>query len=163
MSRVHSCPRRHHSAQSRGDLILSLSHADCDLDQGVGDGFVRAQLHELRRHRDAELGSHFGDLLLLRLGAEGGSESVERLLSGHETLELGRRVVILDSVLILDLLLGSLLVSLSNGVFHLSLHLGSLNTSLLNRHVLVVVTDVDRGRRSGHDSKNDGSHIELKL
>ena len=88
---------------------------------------------------------------------------MERLLSGHETLELGRGVVILNSVLILNLLLGSLLVSLSNGVFHLSLHLGGLNTSLLNRHVLVVVTDVNRGRGSGHDSKNDGSHLELKL
>lgn len=59
------------SVKSRADLFFRLAHADGDFDKSVGDGLVGAELHQLGRHRDAELLSHAGDLVEVGLGAEG--------------------------------------------------------------------------------------------
>ena len=135
--------RVHRSAESRSDLILRLAHADGNLDQGVGNGLVGAQLHKLRRHRDAKLLRHLRNLFFLRLRAEGGRQTVERLLSIHQTLKLRGWVVVRDGALVLCLLLSSLLVGLSNGVVHLSLHLGGLKSGLLDGQLLVSVVDLN--------------------
>ena len=138
--------RVHRSAESRSDLILRLAHADGNLDQGVGNGLVGAQLHKLRRHRDTKLLRHLRNLVLLRLCAEGGRQTVERLLSIHQTLKLRGWVVVLDGTLVLFLLLSSLLVGLCNGVVHLSLHLGGLKPGLLDGQLLVSVVDLNSTR-----------------
>ena len=116
----------HCSAESRSDLILRLAHADGNLDQGIGDGLVGAQLHKLRRHRDTKLLCHLSNLFFLGLSAEGGRQTVQRLLGVHQTLKLRSWVIVLDGALVLLLLFSSLLVSLRNGVVHLSLHLSGL-------------------------------------
>ena len=138
----------HCSAKRLGDLILRLAHADGDLDECVGDGLVGAQLHKLRRHRDAKLLCHLSHLFLLRLSAEGGRQTVQRLLGVHQTLKLRSWVIVLDGALVLDLLLSSLLVSLSNGVVHLSLHLGGLESGLFDGHIVLMGGDFECTRLS---------------
>ena len=67
---------------------------------------------------------------------------MQGLLSIHEALQLGCRVVVLDSLLVLGLLLCSLLISLRDGLVHLHLHLGGLNTRLLDRQVITVLSQL---------------------
>ena len=145
------------SVESLADLFLSFTHADSDLDESVGDSLVAAKLHELRGHRDTKLLSHGSDLLKGGLSAESRGKSMERLLGVHETLQLGGGIVIGDGALVLLLLLGSLLVGNGDGLIHLSLHLGGLETSLLNRELLVGELKeshigVRRGLRHGGSS-----------
>ena len=120
------------------NLLLSLAHADGNLDQGVGNSFVGSELHQLWGHGDAQLLCHAGYFVEVWLGAEGGRESVERGLSIHQSLKLTCGVVVLDIALILSLLLSSLLVGLSDGLIHLCLHLRSLQPGILNTGEIIV-------------------------
>ena len=125
------------SVQSPRDLLLGLTHAHGNLNKSRGDGLIGSELHKLRGHGNAEFLSHAGHLVEVWLGTECRGKSVQRLLSIHKSLKLGGWVVVRDAGLVLSLLLGSLLVSISNSCVHLSLHLGSLKSGLLDRQLLV--------------------------
>lgn len=149
------------SVQSLADFFLGLSHSDSNFNESVGDSLVAAELHELRGHRDTKLLSHGSDLLKGGLSAESRGKPVEGLLGVHEALQLGGGVVLLDSLLVLLLLLGSLLVGDGDGLIHLSLHLGGLETSLLNREVLVgelQESHIRVRRRLGHGRSSIGQN-----
>ena len=149
------------------NLLLSLAHADGNLDQGVGNSFVGSELHQLWGHGDAQLLCHAGYFVEVWLGAEGGRESVEGGLSIHQSLKLTCGVVVLDIALILSLLLSSLLVGLSDGLIHLCLHLRSLQPGILNAGKIIIpqlneglLEDVGVGAMDWHDwvsSWEDGS------
>ena len=86
---------------------------------------------------------------------------MQRLLGIHEALELTCRVIVLDVRIVLGLLLSSLLVSVGNGLIHLSLHLGGLQASLLDRQTVVVLGDLDcSGLSQKRHNKKTGSHEE---
>jgi hypothetical protein len=52
------------------DFLLSFAHTDSNFDQGVRNGFVGSELHELWSHWDAEFLGHTRDLIKVWLGAE---------------------------------------------------------------------------------------------
>ena len=129
-------------ADGSRDLLLGLAHSDGDLDESVGDGLVAAEVHELWSHWDAELLSHTLDFLSVWLSGESRGKSVETLLGVHETLKLGSWVTLVHVLFELLLLLSSLGISGSDGLVHLSLHLGGSLLGLLDRELLVV-TELD--------------------
>mmetsp|Transcript_31780 Transcript_31780/g.48784 ORF Transcript_31780/g.48784 Transcript_31780/m.48784 type:complete len:263 (-) Transcript_31780:41-829(-) len=144
------------SLNGGGDIGLRLAHTDGNLNEGVGDGLVGAELHELRSHGDAELLGHTSHLVEVGLGAESGRQSVERLLGIHEALELGAGVVVVNASFVLSLLLSSLLVGGGNSGVHISLHLGSLQSSFTHSQLFVLLEGrelkvLDRIGGDGHD------------
>jgi len=101
------------SIQRSRDFSLGLAHTNSNLNKGVGDGLVVAQLHEFWSHWDAKLLGHTLNFVGVWLSAEGRGHSFKRLLGVHQTLELSSWVVAANVVLVLSLLLSSLLVSSS--------------------------------------------------
>ena len=59
-------------------------------------------------------------------------------LSIHESLKLSRWIVVLNILLILRLLLGSLGIGLGDCLVHLSLHLGSLDFGVFDSRKIVI-------------------------
>ena len=62
---------------------------------------------------------------------------MKTLLGVHKTLKLSLWVVLTNGSIIRGLLFGSLLISLGNGLIHLSLHFSGLNSSFLNGQITV--------------------------
>jgi hypothetical protein len=58
------------SSEGLSDLILALAHANCDLNQGIGDSLVASELHQFWGHWDSKLAGHVGNLINIRLGGE---------------------------------------------------------------------------------------------
>ena len=56
--------------ESSTDLLLSLAHADSDLDQSVGDSLVGTELHDIWSHGDSEFLSHTRNFVKVWLGTE---------------------------------------------------------------------------------------------
>lgn len=65
-------------------------------------------------------------------------------LGVHQSLQLTSWVVILNVLLILSLLFGSLLVSLSDSLVHLCLHLSGLNSGIFNTWE-IIISHLDEG------------------
>ena len=120
------------SSKSLADFGFRFAHADCDFDQGGGDGFVGAELHKLRSHWDTKLLGHVCDLIEVWFGTKGRSESMKGSLSIHKTLKLACWVIVFDGSFVLLLLLLSLGICQCDGLIHLSLHLLSLSSSIFN-------------------------------
>ena len=130
------------SSEGFSDLILALAHANCDLNQGIGDGLVASELHQFWGHWDSKLVCHVCNLFNIRLGGESGSQSVETGLGVHETLELGSGIIIVRLRIEGNLLLFSLGVSGGNGLIELGLHLSSLDSGSLDG--VVFVNELDK-------------------
>ena len=81
------------SAEGSTDLLLTLTHADSDLNERVRDGLVVSELHDVGCHGNAQLLGHLLHLFDVGLGRESLSDSLETLLGIHETLQLAGWVV----------------------------------------------------------------------
>ena len=63
---------------------------------------------------------------MLWLSLESRADSLQTLLGVHQSLELSSWVTLVNVLLVLALLLGSLVIGISDGGVHLSLHVGPL-------------------------------------
>jgi hypothetical protein len=122
------------------DLSFSFAHANGNLNQSIGDSLVATELHKFWCHWDSEFLGHTVNFVHVWLVAECRSKSVETLLGIHKTLQLSSWVVVLDVCIVLSLLGSSLIISISNSLVHLSLHLGSLDSGFLNSNFTIILS-----------------------
>ena len=131
-SQVYSIPNNNVCSlwsESGTDLLLRLTHTDSNFDQSIGDSLVVSELHKFWCHWDTKLLGHFRDFILVWLCWEGGTDSLETLLSIHKSHKLTLRIIARVR-LCSSILLSFLLVSCLDISVHLSLHKGEFLSCL---------------------------------